>query len=57
MLSLEDEDRSIIEGLIRNPATFEVVKSTDADTGPIALPTNPMEYIKGLDFGLISPTK
>jgi hypothetical protein len=57
MTALEDEDRAIIEGLIRNPATFEVVKSTDADTGPVTSPPNPLEYIKGLDFGLTSPTK
>jgi len=55
--ALEDSDRAIIEDLIRNPAAFEVVKTTDADTGPVISPINPLEYIKGLDFGLTSPTK
>ena len=56
MNNLEDEDRSIIRELIANPPV-ETVGAEISGAEPVALPVDFRDYVKGLDFGLRSPTE
>jgi hypothetical protein len=55
---LEEEERTTIDRLLdKAPATFAVRAEDVKKEEPVAPPTNPQDYVKGLDFGLTSPTQ
>jgi len=53
---LEEEERATITAMLANPF-IEVDASTSAITGLVETPVRSEYYVRGLDFGLRSPTE
>jgi hypothetical protein len=57
LADLDSKERMTITDLLSRPSPEMASPVDEDDEAPVSLPTNPLDYVKGLDFGLTSPTQ